>query len=552
MFENIRGKSLVTSQIAVLFVLLMLAGIGFFALHAMRESADQMGQGKDVVADILPPPLYLIEAQLVSYDLLSADASTRQPLIEKMHSLKKEYDGRNQYWKESNLDQDVKSSLLGEQRKYADLFWKEMLERFLPAVQANNAEVARASSLSLRIHYEAHRNGVDKTVVLSNKYAGDKLDTLTVTAKRGYWTLVAATGFGLLLVLVFAVPTINRIYSSLSAAAGAVAAIVAGDLTHSVEASGKDEVSVLVIQLNSMARQLGATIKEVIDGIKSLSTSSADLAAVSQQLSTSARDTADKSGSVSAAAEEMSTNIQSVSAAMEESASNVSMVASATEEMTATVNEIGRNAEKARTISESAVKQSQLTSEKVTALGESASKVGKVTETITEISEQTNLLALNATIEAARAGEAGKGFAVVANEIKELARQTAAATVDIKNQIDDMQSTTTSTIDDIEKISHVIADINTVINDIASAVEEQSTATTEIANNISQASQGIAEVNENVAQSTAVITSITRDIAQINQQSTQVGDGSNQVEKSAKGLSVLADQLQNLVAKFKV
>ncbi len=328
--------------------------------------------------------------------------------------------------------------------------------------------------------------------------------------------------------------------------------VAAGDLTVKAVVESQDEIGLMATSLNSMSAQLGTTIKEIVNGIKSLSVSSTDLATVSQQLSTSARDAADKSSSVAAAAEEMSTNIQSVSAAMEQSASNVSMVASSTEEMTTTVGEIGQNAEKARTISDSAVKQSQLTSEKVTALGESARKVGSVTETITEISEQTNLLALNATIEAARAGEAGKGFAVVANEIKELARQTAAATVDIKKQIEEMQSTTTSTIDDIGKISEVIANISTVINDIAKAVEEQSTTTTEIANNISQASLGITEVNENVAQSTAVIADITRDIAQINQQSIQVGDGSNQVEQSAKSLSELADQLQNLVRKFKV
>jgi methyl-accepting chemotaxis protein len=325
-----------------------------------------------------------------------------------------------------------------------------------------------------------------------------------------------------------------------------------GDFTAQLNNDQKDEIGMMVHSLNSMAGQLGSMIREVVEGVNSLSVSSTELAAVSRQLSDSARDTADKSGSVAASAEEMSVNIQSVSAAMEQSSSNVSMVASATEEMTATVNEIGQNAEKARAISESAVMQSQLTSEKVTALGESAKKINKVTETITEISEQTNLLALNATIEAARAGEAGKGFAVVANEIKELARQTAAATVDIKNQIDDMQSTTVSTIDDINKICVVIADINNAINGIATAVEEQSTATNEIANNISQASMGIAEVNENVAQSTIAVSDITRDITLINQQSSQVGDGSSQVQVSAQGLSALAIQLEGLVKRFKV
>ena len=364
--------------------------------------------------------------------------------------------------------------------------------------------------------------------------------------------LILACIVAFIIGILLAVTITRGITGPVIKAVGLAETMAGGDFSTKLDIHQRDEIGVMAASLNSMSGKLSATINEVVGGVKSLSTSSTDLAAVSQQLSTSARDTADKSGSVAAAAEQMSVNIQSVSAAMEQSSSNVSMVASATEEMTATVQEIGQNAEKARSISERAVQQSQLTSEKVTALGESARKVGRVTETITEISEQTNLLALNATIEAARAGEAGKGFAVVANEIKELARQTAAATVDIKNQIDDMQSMTTSTIDDIKNISEVITDINSAINGIASAVEQQSTATSEIASNISQASLGIGEVNENVAQATVAIADITRDIARINQQSNDVGDGSNQVQLSAHGLSALASQLENLVNQFKV
>jgi methyl-accepting chemotaxis protein len=330
------------------------------------------------------------------------------------------------------------------------------------------------------------------------------------------------------------------------------AQVADGELDVQIVSSSTDEIGQLASSFKTMTENLRITIMDIIRGVTELTTASHALAAVSKQISSSARDTADKSSAVAAATEEMSTNVQSVAAAMEQSSCNVNMVASASEEMTSTINEIAQNAEKARAISEEAVSQSRLTSEKMTALGESAIKIGKVTETITEISEQTNLLALNATIEAARAGEAGKGFAVVANEIKELARQTAAATVDIKNQISEMQSTTSTTVADIEKISAVISEIHNVINGIATAVEEQSAASTEIANNISQASQGIAEVNENVAQSTVVIADITRDIAGINQQSTQVGEGSSQVQLSAQGLAELAVQLENLVNKFKV
>lgn len=325
-----------------------------------------------------------------------------------------------------------------------------------------------------------------------------------------------------------------------------------GDFTSSLNIDQKDEIGLMVASLNSMSGQLGAMIRDIAGGIRSLSVSSTDLAAISQQLTSSAVETSKKSGSVASAAEQMSAGFHTVSAAMEQSTSNVSMVASAAEEMSATVSEIGQNAEKARAVSEDAVLQSRLASEKILALGGSAKKVGRVTEVITEISEQTNLLALNATIEAARAGEAGKGFAVVANEIKELARQTAAATVDIRNQIEEMQSTTNSTIGDIENVSGIITEINATINGIASAVEEQSSVTNEIANNISQASMGISEVNENVAQSTVGIAEITCDVGMISKQASQVEEGSNQVHINAEGLSVLAGQLESLVKQFKV
>ena len=325
-----------------------------------------------------------------------------------------------------------------------------------------------------------------------------------------------------------------------------------GDFTQKLEVKQHDEIGSMATALNSMVDQLGGMVKEIVAGVNTLTDSSAELTTVSSRLNEAAEATSGKSTLVASSAEEMNSNMQSVSAAMEESAANIGIVATATEEMTATVNEIAKNADKARTMSAKAVDQSQQTSTKMASLGASADKIGKVTETITEISEQTNLLALNATIEAARAGEAGKGFAVVANEIKELAKQTAAATVDIKNQITEMQTTTTATVTDIEKIATAIEEINEMINSIASAVAEQSTAAGEIAGNISQASMGIGEVNENVAQSTVVVTEIARGIADINVQSSEVETGSAQVRHSATALSELSAQLRRLVNRFRV
>ncbi len=426
-------------------------------------------------------------------------------------------------------------------------------DQYVELVKKGEIDKAKGMLLtSLRAVQSKYFAACEDVITFQNNLAKGTAKEAEADANRAETLIIVLMLVAFLVGAIAALLIIRSITGPVALTVRLAETMARGDLTCKLDVDQKDEIGVMAKSMNGTLGQLRSMIGEIITGINTLSTSSADLAAVSRQLSSSALETAQKSGTVATAAEEMSSNIHSVSAAMEQSSSNVGLVATATEEMTATVNEISHSAEKAREVSEKAVKQSQATSEKITALGESARKVGKVTETITEISEQTNLLALNATIEAARAGEAGKGFAVVANEIKELARQTAAATVDIKSQINDMQATTNSTIGDIENISAVIAEINSVIGGIATAVVEQSAATNEIAGNISQAAQGIVEVNENVAQSTIVIAEITKNIAEINQEANQVGASSNQVQSSAQGLSELAGQLQELMKKFKV
>ena len=403
-----------------------------------------------------------------------------------------------------------------------------------------------------RSHQLKSNDLLDKLITLNTEAAHSVVKIGDTVAHRLKRVSLIAGAAGVVLALVIAVLVTRTITRPLARAVGVADELSRGNLTVDVKAESRDETGQLLDAMGTMATNLRAMFTDISKGVETLSSASIDLAAVSKQLSSSAQNTADRSSTVAVATEEMSTNIQSVSAAMEQSSANVNTVVSSAEEMSATVNEIAQNAEKARVISEGAVKEAGMASKTMAILGDSTRKIGRVTETITEISEQTNLLALNATIEAARAGDAGKGFAVVANEIKELARQTATATVDIKNQIEEMQNTTANTVTAIENISGVIVEINNVISGIAAAVEEQSAASGEIASNISQASQGITEVNESVAQSTVVIANITQDISGINQQSSMVGDGSRQVEESAQGLSELASQLENLVKRFRI
>lgn len=325
-----------------------------------------------------------------------------------------------------------------------------------------------------------------------------------------------------------------------------------GDLTTRLAVSTKDEVGLLSENFNKFVEKLHQMVIDIKQGVGILSSSSTEMASIADGLSKSANQTSQRANAVAAASEEMNSNMRSVASAMEESSVSLNTVAGAAEEMNSTIDEIAGNAENARSVSLNAVSQADESTTIMSGLSASANAIGKVVETITDISEQVNLLSLNATIEAARAGEAGKGFAVVANEIKDLAKQTSEASLDIKSKIEDIQQSSTSSLSSIEGISTVIVDVDQIVSTIATAVEEQSSATREITQNINQASSGIEEVNANVSQSSAVSAEIAQDITGVNDSSGEIAERSRQVKISAEDLSRLAARLDGMVGRFKV
>jgi methyl-accepting chemotaxis protein len=325
-----------------------------------------------------------------------------------------------------------------------------------------------------------------------------------------------------------------------------------GNLSAKMETAREDEIGRLAFGYNTLMENLRAMIRDIAGNAATLASSSGQLSSISGQVTDGARNMSQRAHTVAAAAEEASANTASVAASMEETTSSLTSVASATEQMSATVSEIASNSEKARAISSEATEQARVVSTMMKDLGRAAQEIGHVTETITSISAQTNLLALNATIEAARAGAAGKGFAVVANEIKELAMQTAAATEDIKDKIAGIQTSTGSAIGNIENISEVIGHVGDIVTTIAAAIEEQSVVTRDVASNIAQASMGVRDSNEAISQTATVSQSIAQDIAHVNITIDEISSGGELVQDSAARLSTLAEQLTELVGRFRV
>ncbi|WP_457574602.1 methyl-accepting chemotaxis protein [Desulfolithobacter sp.] len=314
----------------------------------------------------------------------------------------------------------------------------------------------------------------------------------------------------------------------------------------------QDEFSELTVYYNGFLKNVARMVEDIRNNALNLNNAAGSLVTVSNTLDESSAETAQRSESVAAAAEEMSSNMASVAAATEEAAANLNVMTTATEEISSTIQEIQENTSKAKDITGNAVNEAGDISSKVDELGVAAQDIGKVTETITEISSQTNLLALNATIEAARAGEAGKGFAVVANEIKELAKQTAEATGEIKKQIEDIQNSTGVTVEGIRNITDVIKEIDSIVSSISTALDEQSGTMHELTSNILQAGEGIGEVAENVAQSSSVSQEISSDVAQVNQAATNISQGSRKVHDQAEDLQRLAEELKQMISRFRL
>jgi len=240
-----------------------------------------------------------------------------------------------------------------------------------------------------------------------------------------------------------------------------------------------------------------------------------NLSASSEELNSAAMELLQTSNSLSSGAEETSAQANTASTASEEVNAGVQAMTTNMNEMTSAIKEITKTTTDSYKMSANAKEKAH-----------------------SSIAQQTNLLALNATIEAARAGDAGKGFAVVANEVKELAKQTARATNDITQKIENIQGDSVSAVQAIQDITDAIDKVNQYASNIAASVEEQAATTNEVTRIVSESAEGVNQITEN--------------ITQVSIAAENTGKDAMTTQQSAKVLGVMADKIKGYIQKIKI
>ncbi|MBX3636077.1 MAG: HAMP domain-containing protein [Rubrivivax sp.] len=315
------------------------------------------------------------------------------------------------------------------------------------------------------------------------------------------WLLLLLSG-GAIGVGVFAAWSLTRsVTRPLVAAVAATERVAAGDLTHPIEAQGKDEPAELMRALQRMQQSLRATVGQVRTSSDSIATASAEIAGGNQDLS----------------------------ARTEQTASNLQQAAASLEQLTGTVGSTAESARTANQLAASAADVAQrggaVVSQVVSTMDEihsASKKIADIIAVIDGIAFQTNILALNAAVEAARAGEQGRGFAVVAGEVRSLAQRSAEAAREIKGLIQ-------ASVEKVDAGSRLVANAGSTMNEIVASVQRVTDIIGEISAAASEQSSGIAQVNGAVT-----------DLDRMTQQNAAL------VEQSAAAAESLKDQAQKL------
>ncbi|HKV74420.1 MAG TPA: methyl-accepting chemotaxis protein [Gemmatimonadales bacterium] len=253
-------KFTITAKLASLVGVAVLGFLcyGVIALSTLNELKvngpvyERIVQGKDLIADILPPPEYILETYLVAHQMLDErDPARLEALITRSESLKHDFDDRHAYWVEHLPDAPVKAVMTVQSYQPALTFFDVLKSQYIPALRrGDQAAARRLLDGSLRDSYDHHRAAIDSVVALSNTINAAEEAQARATIGQRTVVLVGLGGVIVLLVCLFGFWIVRGIVGPLGTTVKVLEAVAAGDLSRTLEAGSRDEVGRLAEALN--------------------------------------------------------------------------------------------------------------------------------------------------------------------------------------------------------------------------------------------------------------------------------------------------------------
>jgi methyl-accepting chemotaxis protein len=426
----------------------VVVAFGLFTVHTLSQVRiggpiySRIIMGKDIVADILPPPAYIVESYLLAFQLANTESpAERDAYLARLKVTEQEFHDRQRHWRTTLDESSMKSVLVIESAREAEAFFAIIHDKFLPLVHAGDLAGARQLVLTtMNEVYVRHRKAIDEVVRLATQFSADNEETATITLREGYIGELVVGITGLVLGTALSLVTIRRLYRSL--------------------------------------HTLSSTLETVAGHV---AVASGQVSATSQTLS-------DGAGSQAASLEETSASLVELNATTRHNSDHAAAAK-------ATTTLARRSADEGAHQMEAMVKA-------MDAIKTASAEIAKIIKTIDEIAFQTNLLALNAAVEAARAGEAGAGFAVVADEVRALAQRCSLAARETAEKIEHSVVSSGQGTALSASVAQLFATIQQQIRQVDDLVAQIATASHEQSQGLSQVTEAVSSMDQ-VTQQTA-------------------------------------------------
>ena len=481
--------------------------VSFLTLNALKVNGplyQDIVQNKDLVADVLPPPEYIIESYLVTLQMMAADGPAQGRLLERLKVLKGEYDTRHEVWAKAHLDAQLGPLLLKVAHTPAMAFYDAAFNKLVPALAAGDRAGAATVMQGMAALYEEHRKAIDEVVRLA--VAGSERDEakgarqIDTALLVMLGVLVCSLGAGLAIAWYILRGLVRRLGGEPDYAADICRQVAAGRLDVAVEVQG-DQQDSLLASIRAMQQTLAGTVSGIQNAADTLALGTSEISAGNEDLAVRT--------------EQQTASLEEATRAVQALTDNVHNNARDAEQASALARTASSIAENGGVVVGDVVR----TMERISA---SSAKIVDIIGVIDGIAFQTNILALNAAVEAARAGEQGRGFAVVASEVRSLAQRSATAAKEIKVLID-------ASVQQMQAGSTMVGQAGSTMVEVVGSVREVS----DIIGRISIASQEQSEGIERVHQS-------------VNQMETVAVQNAALVEEAAAAAASLREQAEAL------